>query len=200
MFLAFGTGLALGVGLGIRLSSCKGRPPFSRGLLDRLLDRPCRCGYLQDAADEPDSGIKFDRVMNEFQFVHVHDDGTTSFTVLYRCPSCGGSTPRSLREKQFAHIPDREQRRLTDLLIHLKTEREVLEKLGPPTWESECGITQNEHTKVYRVLMYEELSAVASVGFRVNHDGTVGFGLNPKYTGPRRDVRVGEPPRGQGVP
>jgi hypothetical protein len=51
----------------------------------------CKCGWLERAADEPVNPVLFDAKMGEFQ-LHPSDDG---YSVLYHCPWCGGSAPRS---------------------------------------------------------------------------------------------------------
>jgi hypothetical protein len=147
----------------------------------------CECGYLQQAADDPDNPIVFEKETNEFHFTYRESsDDIPATLIIYHCPFCGGAAPPSKRDLLFAPIPREEHTRLTALLKPLKTIGDVLSTLGVPDHdsysvthypsrdESAPGIIYN------RELRYQGLSDVADVCIFECSDGEVRWTLQSK--------------------
>jgi hypothetical protein len=77
-----------------------------RGVWDRLLNRECRCGFLERAAQEPHCPIKCDPGGNRF-FVKYDAQNRTKL-LFHNCPACGGklrlSTPVMTRCETSAAV------------------------------------------------------------------------------------------------
>jgi len=70
-----------------------------RSFWDRLLDRDCRCGFLERAAREPDCPIKRDAGGDRF-FVKYDAQNRTKL-VFHNCPACGGKVSYSIAAKRL---------------------------------------------------------------------------------------------------
>jgi hypothetical protein len=148
---------------------------------------PCDCGYLDDAAKNPEHPIEFDARLNEFSIVH----GKSRF-LIHHCPFCGGAAPASLRATLFAHVTHDEQRRVLGLTRDLRRVEDVIAKLGPPSREVPFGLVTARPEcdggapsfQAVRVLVYSELSATAELQIQVGSDGRLVFSLTAKYVGP----------------
>ena len=92
-----------------------------------VTEQPCTCGYLQRAADDPDSPIVYDPQLNEYDFEYPSPCGprecgkASAYLMIYHCPFCGGVAPESKRGRLFAAIPRAEEGRLYGLLRGVKT-------------------------------------------------------------------------------
>jgi hypothetical protein len=158
----------------------------------------CTCGYLQHAAEDPNSPIVFDPQLNEyhFEFLSPCSDGTCTGAkatlAIYHCPFCGGAAPESKRDLLFAVIPAEEQRRLYTLLEGIKTLDEAIRVLGPPDEDRPYGVTQTHPEQEgkaptiqsFRTLEYRHLSGTAEVCIVDYHKDRVHFMLQGKYIGP----------------
>src|SRR5262245_4848327 len=86
-----------------------------------VTEEPCECGYLSDAANDPDSPIAFDAELNEYNFQYPSPcgggacEGDKALLRIYHCPFCGGAAPQSKRDLLFTVISAEEQRRLLRL-------------------------------------------------------------------------------------
>jgi hypothetical protein len=56
----------------------------------------CRCGQLSRLAEDPKNSIVFDVQLNEYHILRQNGSG---YTLIYFCPFCGGSGPKSQRGK-----------------------------------------------------------------------------------------------------
>jgi hypothetical protein len=147
----------------------------------------CDCGNLERFSRERGHPIRWDESLNEFYIAH----GNSGRTMLYYCPFCGGSTPKSRRTHSFRHLTDQENRGLTDLIRGLKTLEEVIAKFGSPEFDQVVGMTtteperdgQPETAHVYRELFYQKLSEVADVHVTVDPTGKVDLSFRGKCKG-----------------
>src|SRR6266498_4482939 len=71
----------------------------------------CNCGVLERASREPDHAIRWDESLNEYYIAH----GKSGRMVVYYCPFCGGSTPKSRRSLLSHTLTDAERKRLCHL-------------------------------------------------------------------------------------
>lgn len=138
--------------------------------------KTCECGWLQEAATDPDHPVEFDPRMNEFNIVK----GKRSIRIYY-CPFCGGEAPESLRETVFAHVTSKENQRLVLLGAGCDSFAEIIERFGQPDRDHPVGATMGTRASdgrisqfsSYRVLTYSQLSAVADLQFHLHADGTL---------------------------
>ncbi len=161
-----------------------------------VTDLACRCGYLEDAALDPDSPIVFDKTTGEFSFAYTPKTGQGKGSLtIYHCPFCGGTTPESVRGKQFAVISETEHQRLKELTKGVKTIDDALAILGLPDEDIPDGVTkktresgdQPPSLQPYRILKYNNLSDVAIVNLMNFHKDQVYFIYTGKYIGPPAD-------------
>ena len=149
-----------------------------------ITEEDCHCNYLQDMADDPGSGIEFDELTSEYQFVC-----DSSIVVIYHCPFCGGAAPESKRSLLFAQVPESELDRLSQLLGSITTIDDVLEMLGKPDSEGYSTSTlpeaENKAPRIerHREVRYNSLSDVADVSFTERPSGEVDWCLVGKYIG-----------------
>lgn len=68
----------------------------------------CDCGPLENASKEPGHPIRWDEPMNEYYIAH----GKDGRMMVYYCPFCGGSSPKSRRASFFAHVTQHEEVRI----------------------------------------------------------------------------------------
>jgi hypothetical protein len=164
-----------------------------------VTDEPCRCGYLEQAADDPKSPIRYDPLVGEYQFEFRSPctGGTCpeakAHLTMYHCPFCGGAAPPSKRGTLFTNIADQEAARLYRLLDGVDTLEEVVRALRPPDYDREGGLTVREPEKdgkpprlrTYRTLRYTRLSDTADVEVYADPaKGNVQVCLAGKYIGP----------------
>src|SRR4051812_17113574 len=81
----------------------------------------CDCGVLERASRETDHAIRWDESMNEYYIAY----GKSARMMIYYCPFCGGSTPKSRRILLFHTLTDTERHRLTNLTKDMRTVQEV---------------------------------------------------------------------------
>lgn len=92
---------------------------------------PCKCGFLEQHANEPDSPIRFDPKLNEYHFIYLTSTGEATMMIYY-CPICGGRAPKSRRANLFCRLTHSERRRLTELTKNMRTVQDVITTLGEP--------------------------------------------------------------------
>lgn len=157
---------------------------MSKRTYSSVTEEPCTCGYLQNAADDPDNPIVFDRRTAEYQFSYGG-----AMLVIYHCPFCGGAAPESKRDLLFAQIPAAEQNRLLDLLSGVQTIDDAIQKFGKPDFE---GISTSKYAErdgeapaiePHRNIRYANLSEVAEVWITERLDGKIYARLQGKHLG-----------------
>ena len=118
-------------------------------------------------ADDPKFPIEFDATLNEYHITHAGD----GYALIYYCPFCGGSTPKSKRERLFHRITTAENLRLSELTKNLRTIQDVTTALGEPDIRQPVGVVTTtperdgkpEVTRSCPVLIYTKLSDVADI-------------------------------------
>ena len=144
-------------------------PPKERG--------ECKCGVLQQAADDPDSHVEFDPKLNEF-----HITGKSNgYMMVYYCPFCGGSAPKSRRPSLFHRLSNAERRRLCELTKDLRTVDAVIAALGQPDIRHPVGLITGtperdgkpETTQGYPMMIYSKISDTANIEVVVYPDDKV---------------------------
>lgn len=108
--------------------------------------------------------------------------------MVYYCPFCGGSTPKSRRSLLFHTLRDAERHRLCNLTKNIHTVQEVTSSFGEPDIRQPTGwvSTVPEHdgtpetTKSYHVWIYSKLSEVNDVHVTICLTDRVGFSFQGK--------------------
>lgn len=153
-----------------------------------VTEEPCTCGYLQNAADDPDNPIVFDARTAEYQFSYG-----AAMLVIYHCPFCGGAAPESKRDLLVAQIPAAERQRLLDLLSGVQTIDGAIEKFGKPDFAgvstSKYAEREGEAPRIepHRHIRYGNLSDVAEVWITERPDGKIYARLQGKSLGNEAD-------------
>jgi len=156
--------------------------------------RKCMCRWLERCAEEPAIPIVFDQFMNEYHLLH---EGGKGYSLLYYCPFCGKSAPKSLRGSYFAKVSDEESQRLYLLTEKITTEEEMRAAHGEPdhvlpisgSLTTPATKTKGAETVVGgRCLIYNNLSDTAEVRVNINRYGKLQFSFSGKYIGPKRDL------------
>jgi hypothetical protein len=150
----------------------------------------CDCGVLENASKEPDHPIRWDDRMNEYYIAH----GKGGRMMVYYCPFCGGSTPKSRRGSLFAHVTQQEEHRITELFRGLRKVSDVVARFGPPDEEREfaSGVRspardgKPERGEMFRGLVYKSLSPVADIVFEVGSSDSVRGTWIQKYVGDKQ--------------
>ena len=144
----------------------------------------CDCGVLERASREPDHAIRWDESMNEYYIAH----GKSGRMMVYYCPFCGGSTPKSRRSLLFHTLTDAERQRLCNLTKDIRTLQEVTNAFGEPDIRQPIGWVSTtperdgkpETTKSYPVMIYSKLSEFADVHVTIYPTDRVGFSFQGK--------------------
>ena len=147
----------------------------------------CDCRWLERAAHDPDNPIEFDPELNEYNLKTPHRH---SFRI-YHCPFCAGRAPESLRAQMFATVPAEEEVRLHNLTKDLKTENDVIDALGEPTYILNPGSVQTEpdadnapgKIRTFKVLRYNSASDTALIEADVDAHGNASISFSGKYIG-----------------
>lgn len=152
----------------------------------------CKCGTLARLAEDPKNSVEFDPRLNEY---HIKRTDGSGYSLIYFCPLCGGSAPKSQRGNLFYRLTDAEQQRLAQLTKELQTVQDVIAAFGEPDIGQPVGIivvTREkegvpETTQAYPVMIYTRLSAVADVHVTVYPADKVGISFQgkPKLVQPR---------------
>ena len=160
-----------------------------------VTDVPCECGYLQRAAEDSISPIKFDTQLNEYNVeIPLSPDGKMSMR-LYHCPMCGGVASESKRHTLFTAVTEAEISRLYQEISHLKTVQDIERALGasdeefnldaqPVTWPRETIERNGQVFRAVRTVTFRRLSEIADVQFTVFENGEARPAIGPKYIGP----------------
>ena len=128
--------------------------------------------------------------MNEYYIAH----GKSGRMMVYYCPFCGGSTPKSRRSSLFAHVTDQEEQRIAALFRGIRKVADVIGRFGPPDEEREFATVgrtperggRPESGEVFRGLVYKNLSPVADIVFNVGDSDAVRGTWVSKYVGERQ--------------
>jgi hypothetical protein len=127
----------------------------------------CDCGILEHASKEPGHVIRWNEELNEYHIVY----GNGSEMMIYYCPFCGGSVPKSRRSQLFHTLTDKERQRLCVLTKDMRTVQQLIEAFGEPDIRHSVGMTtitperdgKPETTESYPMMTYTKLSDVADV-------------------------------------
>jgi hypothetical protein len=139
----------------------------------------CECGWLERAADDPKMPVEFDPELNEYHVVR----GPKDFSMVYYCPFCGGSAPKSKRDHLFHTLTDAERQRLSTLTKDMHAVEDVTRAFGEPDIRQPIGVTiteperdgKPETTQSYPVLIYTKQSEIADVHVTVYPTDRVGI-------------------------
>jgi hypothetical protein len=143
----------------------------------------CDCGVLERASRESDHSIRWDERLNEYYIAHGKGR-----MMIYYCPFCGGSTPKSRRSLLFHTLTDAERHRLTNLTKDMRTVQEVTGTFGEPDIHQPvgCVITTPERdgkpetTESYPIMIYTKLSEIADVHVTIYPADRVGISFQGK--------------------
>ena len=144
----------------------------------------CKCEWLERAAEDPKCPVEFDAELNEYHLVR----GPKDHMMIYYCPFCGGSAPKSKRDKLFHILTDTERRRLCELTKDMRTVQDVMTAFGEPDIKQPVGmvITEPERdgkpetTRSYPVMIYQKLSDIADVHVTIYPADRVGISFQGK--------------------
>lgn len=92
---------------------------------------------------------------------------------------------------EVSHVTKQEERRITELFRGIRMVADVIARFGPPDEERENAVLMRrpsregkpERGEVFRVLVYNNLSAVANVEFLVGNSDSVRGTWSQKYIG-----------------
>jgi hypothetical protein len=146
-------------------------PPKEKGI--------CECNWLENAAEDPTCPIEFHAKLNEYHLVR----GPKSILVIYYCPFCGGSAPKSRRDRLFHKLTDAERHRLVSLTKDMRTVQDVSRAFGRPDIRQPVGLVigeperdgKPETTQSYPVMIYTKLSKIADVRVTIYPTDKVGI-------------------------
>ena len=144
----------------------------------------CDCDTLERMADNPKCPVEFDAELNEF---HIVGQGHSQWMIYY-CPFCGGSAPKSRRSHLFHKITDDESRRLCDLTKQIRTLQDVTAAFGEPEIRQAVGLVQTtperdgkpETTRSYPVMIYTKLSELVDMHVTIYPTERVGISFRGK--------------------
>ncbi|HSU53230.1 MAG TPA: hypothetical protein VLT36_04145 [Candidatus Dormibacteraeota bacterium] len=144
----------------------------------------CDCGILEHASKEPGHVIRWDDQLKEYHILY----GKGGQMMIYYCPFCGGSTPKSQRSRLFHTLTDAECQRLCDLTKNMRTLQEVVASFGEPDIKQPVGMTvtkperegEPETTRSYPVMIYTKLSDIADVHVTIYPTDRVGISFQGK--------------------
>lgn len=186
---------------------------MSKPTFPSVTEKPCTCGFLEQQADDPDSPIVFDALLNEYHFEYPNPctggdcDAAKAQMMIYHCPFCGGAAPPSKRATLFTTFTRGEQRRLYRLFDGMRTLQEVVAALGPPDEDKERGLTIQQPEKegqaptlrCFRTLRYIRLSDTADVEVYADQaEDKVQVTLMGKYIGsPTKEKKKGKKKKGR---
>jgi hypothetical protein len=147
----------------------------------------CDCGWLENAAKDPDLPVVFDKRTGEFHIVRSGEP-SGSYSVIYHCPFCGGSAPESKRDDLFEFITPAEMARLNQLTHGVLKVSEAIAKFGEPEDDLPAGHSETTcagqglppRTEWFRTLRYTNLSDTAIVDIVVSASDGVHFVFMPK--------------------
>jgi hypothetical protein len=144
----------------------------------------CKCEWLERAADDPKCPIEFDAELNEYHLVR----GPKDYMMIYYCPCCGGSAPKSKRDRLFHRLTDIERHRLVRLTEKMRTLQAVTDAFGEPEIKMPVGLVTTkpekrgkpETTQAYPVMIYKKLSEIADVHVTILPDDRVSITFQGK--------------------
>ena len=144
----------------------------------------CDCGNLERMADNPKCPVEFAADLNEYHI--VGEEG--AYWLVYYCSFCGGTMPKSRRERLFHRISEAEQHRLCELSKDMRTVQDVTAAFGEPDIYHKIGRVSTtperegkpEVTKSQPVMIYTKLSETADVHITVYPTDRVGIHFQGK--------------------
>src|SRR5215831_5990006 len=144
----------------------------------------CKCEWLERAADDPKCPVEFDDKLNEYHIVL----GPKNFLMIYYCPFCGGSAPKSRRDRLFHRLTHAERQRLVSLTKDIRTVQDVTRAFGKPDIRHPVGevVTKPERdgkpetTQSYPMMVYTKISKTADVYVAVYPTDRVGISFQTK--------------------
>jgi hypothetical protein len=148
----------------------------------------CDCDWLQNAADDPNIPIGFDRDTNEY-YIEMRGLGEFQGRAIIRfCPNCGGDASVSKRGGLFQPVATHDQICIRQFADELKTKADVLAKWGKPDEEIRNGYGMPERDKGDQpwrtVLMdlwrYNQIVPTAVVEVIVRPDDRVTISYSPR--------------------
>ena len=147
----------------------------------------CKCDYLQRLAEDPNCPVDFDAKLNEFHITGKNG----GHHMIYYCPFCSGSAPKSLRSHLFHTLTHEERGRLCELAKDLHTVDAVIAAFGEPQIKYPVGsITvtperddKPETTQSYPTMIYTKLSDTANVHVTIYPTDKVGITFQGKGKG-----------------
>lgn len=156
-----------------------------------VTNEPCRCGFLERYANDPEQPVHYDAETHEYNF----DVGKGTIRIRH-CFFCGGKAPESLRSHLFAVVSHSEIHRLNELTKNIKSLDDAIARLGPPDYEApeiETDITPHHHptpeiSRSFRSLVYSNLSETADVVISDRQERGIKASFRGKYIG-RKDTK-----------
>ena len=144
----------------------------------------CKCDWLERAADDAKTPVEFDPKLNEYHIVR----GPKDFLMIYFCPFCGGSAPKSRRDRLFHTLTDAERERLVRLTKDMRTVEDVTRAFGQPDIRQPVGLVvtkperdgKPETTQSYPALVFTKLSDTADIYVTVYPTDRVGIRFQGK--------------------
>ena len=144
----------------------------------------CKCEWLERAADDPKCPVEFDAELNEYHLIR----GPKDYMMIYYCPYCGGSMPKSRRGKLFHTLTDVERQRLVNLTKDIRTLQEVTTAFGEADINQPVGLVitkperegKPETTQSYPVMIYTKLSDISDVRVTIYPTDRVGISFQGK--------------------
>jgi hypothetical protein len=146
--------------------------------------RACKCDWLARAADDRKCPVEFDAELNEYHLVR----GPKDYMIIYYCPYCGGSAPKSRRSRLFHTLSDVERQRLVTLTKDIHTLQDVTTMLGEADIKQLVGMVitkperegKPETTQSYPVMIYTKLSDIADIHVMIYPTDRVGISFQGK--------------------
>lgn len=149
--------------------------------------RTCSCGWVNDALKRPSSHVINGALQGELFLLEKSADGRETRTSLHFCPVCGDAVRPGVIDEQQNVLAEADVDGLEELTALLRTESEVLSKLGAPTrvdlvppgvWAADASETRPPCP--LRLLTYDGLSREFSVQFQVFPDGRAEHVIFPR--------------------
>jgi hypothetical protein len=108
--------------------------------------------------------------------------------MIYHCPYCGGSAPKSRRDRLFHTLTDVERDRLVRLTKDMRTLQDVTAAFGEPDLKQPVGMVvtkperggKPETTQSYPVMIYHKPSDIADVHVTIYPADRVGISFQGK--------------------
>ncbi|MDB2687631.1 hypothetical protein N9Y42_10515, partial [Mariniblastus sp.] len=139
---------------------------------------PCECGYLERRANDPESPIGFDELVNEYHFRYEFR-GRDSQISIHHCPWCGGTASESCRASLFHDFDQKFCNQIAKKTDSCLTLEDVIAVLGEPDGDHFTKVKFNEQvdtaSRIDRIrrIEFNQLSNNMCVMFSQQIDGTI---------------------------